>query len=63
MDNAISVKSAMPLEEVVLAQAFEFEAILNLLERKGLISKAEIVEEIRQLKEKVGEAASPSPGS
>ena len=60
MDNAISVKSAMPLEEVVLAQAFEFEAILNLLERKGLISKAEIVEEIRQLKEKVGEPSSPS---
>jgi hypothetical protein len=56
----MSVKSAMPLEEVVLAQAFEFEAILNLLERKGLISKAEIVEEIRQLKQKVGEPASPS---
>jgi hypothetical protein len=61
VDNAMSVKSAMPLEEVVLAQAFEFEAILNLLERKGLISKAEIVEEIRQLKQKVGEPASPSP--
>jgi hypothetical protein len=51
----------MPLEEVVLAQAFEFEAILSLLVRKGLISKAEIVEEIRQLKEKVGEPAGPSP--
>jgi hypothetical protein len=57
VDNGMSVKAAMPLEEVVLAQAFEFEAILNLLVRKGLISKAEIVEEIRQLREKVGESA------
>jgi hypothetical protein len=31
---------------------FEQEALVNLLERKGLITKAELLEEIRDLKKK-----------
>ncbi len=47
-------RQAVPLEEVVLAQSFELEALLNVLERKGLIAKAEVLEEIRRLR--VGQA-------
>ena len=44
--------SAVPLEEVVLAQAFEFEALLNVLERRGLVIRGEMLEETERLKEK-----------
>jgi hypothetical protein len=37
------------LEEVVLAQAFQLEALMNVLERQGLIKKAEVLEEIKRL--------------
>ncbi len=43
-------RQAVPLEEVVLAQSFELEALLNVLERKGVIAKAEVLEEIKGLK-------------
>lgn len=49
-------RGTLPLEEVVLAQAFEFEALLNVLERRGLVPKAEVLEEIRRLREKAPKA-------
>jgi len=52
--NALSGKQAVPLEEVVLAQAFELEALLNVLERKGIVANAEVLEEIKRLREKAG---------
>jgi hypothetical protein len=45
-------RQAVPLEEVVLAQAFQLEALLNVLERKGVIAKAEVLEEIPRLRAK-----------
>ena len=56
MAKAMSGRQAVPLEEVVLAQAFEFEALLNVLERRGLVPKAEILEEIKRLREKAPKA-------
>jgi hypothetical protein len=44
----------VPLEEVVLAQAFQVEALLNVLERKGLVTQAEVLEEIMRLKQTAG---------
>ena len=41
----------MPLEEVVLAQAF-LEAPLNVLERRGVVWNAEVLAEITRLREK-----------
>ena len=43
-------RQAVPLEEVVLAQSFEREALLNVLERKGVIARAEVLEEIKRLR-------------
>jgi hypothetical protein len=36
----------------VLAQAFQLEALMNVLERKGVIRKAEVLEKIKQLRAK-----------
>ncbi len=56
MAKVISGKQTVPLEEVVLAQGMEFEALLNVLERRGLVSKAEILEEINRLRGKAPKA-------
>ena len=36
-------QATVPLEEVVFAQAFQLEALLNILERKGVINKADVL--------------------
>ncbi len=52
MGKVAGRKDAVPLEEVVLAQAFELEALMNVLERRGLVPRAEVMEEIKRLREK-----------
>jgi hypothetical protein len=49
MAKVLGGRQAVPLEEVVLAQVFQLEALLNVLERKGVITKAEVLEEIKRL--------------
>ncbi len=44
-------RQAVPLEEVVLAQSFELEALLNLLDREGVIAKTEDLGEIKRLRQ------------
>ena len=56
MAKAMSGKQAVPLEEVVLAQAFELEALMNVLERQGIIRKAEVLEELKRLRAKAPQA-------
>jgi hypothetical protein len=43
-------RQTVPLEEVVLAQAFQFDALRNVLERHGVIRKAEVLAEIKVLR-------------
>ena len=38
------------VEEVLLGQALELEALLNVLERKGILNRGEIVEEMKRLR-------------
>ncbi len=54
MAKAGGGKQAVSLEEVVLAQAFEFEALINVMERHGLITREEVLAEIKLLNEKAG---------
>ncbi len=51
MAKPMSGKQTVSLEEVVGAQAFEFEALLNVLERRSVITRGEVLEEIKRLKE------------
>jgi hypothetical protein len=43
-------QGATSVEEVLLGQALELEALMNILERKGVLSKAEILEEMKRLR-------------
>ncbi|HSD52183.1 MAG TPA: hypothetical protein VLG48_12320 [Candidatus Methylomirabilis sp.] len=55
--HAFAVEARLsPLEEVVLAQVFEFEALMNGLERRGLITKAAVLDEIKRLRAQAPEA-------
>ncbi len=49
-----SKTQAVSLEEVVLAQAVEYEALINVLEGHGVITREEVLAEIRRLNEKAG---------
>ena len=40
MAKSLDGGQAVPLEDVVLAQAFQLEALLNILERQGVLRKA-----------------------
>ena len=51
MSKAQGGSQAVPLEEVVLAQAFELEALMTVLERRGVIARSEVLEEIKRLRE------------
>ena len=46
----------VPLENVVLAQAYELEALLNVLDRKGFLTKAEVWDEVKRLRERASKA-------
>jgi hypothetical protein len=51
MAKGIGRQGIATLEEVVMAQGLELEALMNALERKGVLSKAEILEEMKRLRE------------
>jgi len=38
------------VEELALSNSFEITAIFNILERKGLITKSELMDELKRLK-------------
>jgi hypothetical protein len=52
MGNTLDPKETATFEEVLVATVFQQEAVLNILERKGLLSRAEVMQEIIELKKK-----------
>lgn len=52
MSKKLDPKETVSLEEVVISNVFTQEALINILERKGLINKAELMEEIKKLRNK-----------
>jgi len=52
MAEKLDLKEVVDLKELLMSNVFEQEALVNLLDRKGIISKAEILEEIKRLKKK-----------
>jgi len=50
LGKKLDQKETATLEEVVLSNVFTQEALINILEKKGLINKAELMEEIKRLK-------------
>jgi hypothetical protein len=54
MGNKLDKKEISSFEEVLVATVFQQEAMMNLLERKGLLTRAEVMQEILELKKKAG---------
>ena len=49
MTKKDKTRETVPLEEVVMSNVYSQEAIVNLLEKKGLLTKKEVLEEMRRL--------------
>lgn len=56
MAKGIGRQDMTTLEEVVLGQALELEALMNVLEKKGVLSKAEVLEEMKRLRQSAPKA-------
>ena len=56
MGRILDSRHTVSLEEVVLAQALQLEALLNVLERREVVWKAEVLAEIKRLREKSAKA-------
>jgi hypothetical protein len=56
MAKILDRRQTVPLEDTVLAQAFQLEALMNVLEKRGLLRKAEVLDEIKALQAKTPKA-------
>ena len=52
MAERIEEKEMVTLEEILMNNVLEQEALVNLLEKKGIITRAELLEEIKRLRER-----------
>lgn len=52
MAEWLGSEEIVTIEELVVSHAFEIMALVSLLEKKGILSKTEIIEEIKSLRDK-----------
>ena len=52
MSEKLDRKETVSIEELTISNMYVQEALVNLLTRKGILTKEEILEEIRLIKEK-----------
>jgi hypothetical protein len=50
MAKKLDPKEVVDYKKLLMSNVFEQEALVNLLEKKGFITKAELLEEIKRLK-------------
>jgi hypothetical protein len=50
MAEKLDSKEAVTLEELAISNSFEIAAIVSVLEKKGLLTRQEIIEEIQKLR-------------
>ena len=50
MAEKLDPKQVVSFEEVLMSNVYTQEALINLLEAKGIIKKAELLEEIKRLR-------------
>ena len=56
MAQKLAPKETVTFEELLINNTYEQEALVNLLERKGIITKAELLEEMKRLKKEQAKA-------
>ena len=54
MAEKLDAKETVSFEELLMSNVFTQEALINLLEAKGIIKKSELLEEIIRLKKVKG---------
>lgn len=52
MAGQLPKEEMVTMEELVVSHAYEMMALVTLLEKKGILSRAEIIEEIKSLRDK-----------
>jgi len=52
MAEKLDPKEAVSFEELLMSNVYTQEALINLLEKKGVLTKGELLEEIKRLKGK-----------
>lgn len=52
MAEQLGGEEIVTIEELVVSHAFEIMALVSLLEKKGILSKTEIIKEIKSLRDK-----------
>jgi len=50
MAEKLADEEVVSIEEVVVSHAFEMMALITLLEKKGILNRAEILEEIKKMR-------------
>ncbi len=50
MGNKLDPKETVTFEEVIMSNIYTQEALINVLEKKGLINKKEVIEELNRLR-------------
>ena len=48
-DHKLDEKEVVGMKELLMSEVIQSEALINLLDRKGIISKAELLEEIKRV--------------
>ena len=49
MAKGLDKKQTVDLKELLMSEVIQSEALINLLDRKGIISKQELLEEIKKV--------------
>ena len=52
MAKKVDQNELVSFEELLMSNTYEQEALINLLEKKGIINKAELLEEIKKLRDR-----------
>jgi predicted CopG family antitoxin len=52
MAEKLDLKETVSFEELLMSNVYTQEALINLLEAKGFIKEAELLEEIKKLRDK-----------
>ena len=52
MAQKLDLKETASFEELLMSNVIEQEALVNLLEKKGIITKAELLDEIKEFRKK-----------
>ena len=54
MAKKLDLKEMVSFDDLLMSNTYEQVALINLLEKKGIITKFELIEEIKRLKEAKG---------